>query len=65
MAGGIKIEVKFDNLPSDLTPAQKEQIMKQITDQFNSFAVQNFVQNIVKENNPMGNNATQYLGGLQ
>lgn len=63
MAGGIKIEVKFDNLPSDLTPAQKEQIMKQITDQFNSFAVQNFVQNIVKENNPMGNNATQYLGG--
>lgn len=65
MAGGIKIEVKFDNLPSDLTPAQKEQIMKQITDQFNSFAVQNFVQNIVKENNPMGNNATQYLGGSQ
>lgn len=65
MAGGIKIDVKFDNLPSDLTPAQREQIMKQITDQFNSFAVQNFVQNIVKENNPMGNNATQYLGGSQ
>jgi len=65
MAGGIKIEVKFDNLPSDLTPAQKEQIMKQITDQFNSLAVQNFVQNIVKKNDPMGNNATQYLGGSQ
>lgn len=65
MAGGIKIEVKFDNLPSDLTPAQKEQIMKQVTDQFNSFAVQNFVQNIVKKDNPLGNNATQYLGGSQ
>ena len=65
MAGGIKIEVKFDNLPSDLTPAQREQITKQITDQFNSLAVQNFVQNIVKKNDPMGNNATQYLGGSQ
>jgi hypothetical protein len=60
--GGARFQVDFSNLPSDLTPAQKEQIIKTFSDQLNTFAAQTFVQNLNKSNNPLGNNATQYFG---
>lgn len=50
--GGIKIDVNFSNLPSDLSPQQREQFTKMFIDKFNSIDVQQYMTNVQTQNNP-------------
>jgi hypothetical protein len=50
--GGIKIDVNFSNLPSDLSPQQREQFTKMFIDKFNSIDVQQYVVNLKTQGNP-------------
>lgn len=50
--GGIKVDVNFSNLPSDMSPQQKEQMMKSIIDAFNSTQVQQHMINVTSTDNP-------------
>ena len=50
--GGIKIDVNFSNLPSDLSPQQREQFTKMFIDKFNSVDVQQYISNVKTQGNP-------------
>lgn len=50
--GGIKIDVNFSNLPSDLSPQQREQFTKMFIDKFNSIDVQQYITNVQTQGNP-------------
>lgn len=50
--GGIKIDVNFSNLPSDLSPQQREQFTKMFIDKFNSVDVQQYITNVKTQGNP-------------
>lgn len=50
--GGIKVDVNFSNLPSDLSPQQREQIVKMFIEKFNSEDVKQYIINLNTTNNP-------------
>ena len=50
--GGIKIDVNFSNLPSDLSPQQREQFTRMFIDKFNSVDVQQYISNVKTQGNP-------------
>jgi hypothetical protein len=50
--GGLKVDVNFSNLPSDMTPQQKEQMTKAFIDMFNSTQAQQIMASAGKADNP-------------
>ena len=52
MMGGIKIDFNFNGASSDLTPAQKEQVIKMFTDQMNTLGMKQFMIGSTTQQNP-------------
>ena len=52
MMGGIKIDFNFNGASADLTPAQKEQVIKTFTDQMNTLGMKQFMIGTTTQQNP-------------
>jgi hypothetical protein len=52
MIGGIKIDFNFNGASADLTPAQKEQVIKTFTDQMNTLGMKQFMIGTTTQQNP-------------
>lgn len=51
--GGIDINVKFGNVPVGLTPQQREESIKMITESFKTLDFQNYIKNLVNPISPV------------
>jgi hypothetical protein len=51
--GGIDINVKFGNVPVGLTPQQRDEAIKMITESFKTLDFQNYIKNLVNPLSPV------------
>jgi hypothetical protein len=56
MMGGIKIDFNFNGASADLTPAQKEQVIKMFTDQMNTLGMKQFMVGSTTQQDPTKSN---------
>ena len=65
LVGGIKMDINFNGDTSGLTPAMKEQMVKEITNKFNSMDYKQFMANVTTKQNPTKSDSQFFLSGKQ
>lgn len=65
LLGGIKMDINFNGDTSGLTPAMKEQMVKEITNKFNSMDYKQFMANVTTKQNPTKSDSQFFLSGKQ
>jgi hypothetical protein len=65
LVGGIKMDINFNGDTSGLTPAMKEQMVKEITNKFNSMDYKQFMANVTTKQNPTKSDSQFFLYGQQ
>jgi hypothetical protein len=63
LLGGIKMDINFNGDTSGLTPAMKEQMVKEITNKFNSMDYKQFMANVTTKQDPTKSDSQFYYGG--
>ena len=63
LMGGIKMDINFNGDTSGLTPAMKEQMVKEITNKFNSMDYKQFMANVTTKQNPTKSDSQFFYGG--
>jgi hypothetical protein len=63
LMGGIKMDITFNGDTAGFTPVMKEQMVKEITNKFNSMDYKQFMVNSTTKQNPLKSDTQYYYGG--